>query len=163
MKRKTITKIKPQPIDLLFLIFSFGEPITGIIRIDKMIQLIHELGRFPEVFLDREKTSKYSPFTVTLIEDLEALNELGLIRIIGSTYYPTPFIIDFRDMYNITPIQEFQINLVRSMVLHYDQNELLRFVYHERLPGEKRNVAKSLHTSKNTSEQTKVRKIRKPR
>jgi len=162
MKSKIIPKLKVQhPIDLLFIIFSFGETISGIIRIDKMIQLLYELGRFQQAFLYREKLPKYGPFTAELLEDLESLNSIGFIRIIGLNYQPTPFIIGIRNYYDLTPIQEFQINLVRLMVLHHDQNELLRFVYHEKLPGEKRNVRKSLHTSKNKSEQTKEQNIKK--
>ena len=125
--------IPTSPIDLVILLFTFGDSITNIIRLDKMIQLLYELGRFPEAFEYRNrygKLPKYGPFTEDLLCDLTALEECGFIRVDGSTYHPTPFIIALLPIYKITKIQKTQINLVRTMILGHELNTLLKMVSH---------------------------------
>lgn len=146
------------PMDLLILLLSSYDdlsPIESINRIDKMIQVLYELDQFPEAFtyLKTEgKLPKYGPFVESLLDDLEALAECGLIRIQDSMYYPTPFLTQISLIFNISTIQRFQINLIRRMLNDYDLNQLLTIMYHEKLPGEPKHESPSLYKSKNKSD-----------
>ena len=67
-------------VDLIILIFSVSDSsIDGTIRLDKMIQMLHDLDRFPAVFKDRAKLPPYGRFNESLMDDLHALEEVGLI------------------------------------------------------------------------------------
>lgn len=147
------------PMDLLILLFSSYDdlPIASINRIDKMIQVLYELDQFPEAFayLKTEgKLPKYGPFVESLLDDLRALEELGLIRIHDSMYYPTPFLTQMALIFNLSSIQRFQINLIRRMLNDYDLNQLLTIMYHEKLPGEPKHESPSLYKSKTKSNKT---------
>ncbi len=72
----------PLDLELLLLGACNRKPICGITRLDKMLFLLHDSNAFPECFeyLKHEKPYRHGPFTEPLLDDLQALEEEGVIK-----------------------------------------------------------------------------------
>ena len=117
-------------VDLIILLFSVSDcSIDGTIRLDKMIQMLHNLDRFPAVFKDRAKLPPYGPFNESLLEDLQALEEVGLIRYHDKKWYPYPHLKNMQRMYKFSSSQILQVMLVRMMFGYLELDLLFRMMY----------------------------------
>ena len=128
----------PLDLELLLLCACDRKPICGIIRLDKMLFLLHDSNAFPKCFeyLKHGKLPRYGPFIESLLDDLQALEEEGIIRYHDLEHLMLGYRIELTDFgsrligsYQLTSEQVRVIRLIKILTNDFPLNDLVGLTY----------------------------------
>jgi len=134
-----IEKPRPDtPTDLVILLMAAneGDAVDGIVRLDKMLVMLMSMNVFPpECFKTVTKPYKYGPFAETLLDDLQALEEIGFLQIHDTAITCSHFGKAAQAIYDLSPNQTRALTIVKGLMGHMDLLSVLNMAYWGNLEG----------------------------